>query len=51
MIEALRNKLHQFIDLYGRQDERTLKVSQELNELIVVEQIIAIKRTLCKGSN
>lgn len=51
MLEALRDKLHQFIDLYGNQDERTLKVSQELDELMAVEQMRAIKRILCKGFN
>ncbi|MFL0198323.1 aspartyl-phosphate phosphatase Spo0E family protein [Clostridium sp. WILCCON 0269] len=33
-IEAVREKLHQYITLYGEQDKRTLQVSEELDELI-----------------
>jgi hypothetical protein len=50
VVEKLRDKLHQCVILYGALDEKTLKISQELDELIVIEQMV-IKRTLCKGLN
>ncbi|ABQ23620.1 aspartyl-phosphate phosphatase Spo0E family protein [Clostridium kluyveri] len=33
-IEAIRDTLYKHIDLYGLQDERTLRVSRRLNKLI-----------------
>jgi len=34
-MEALRDKLHKYVILYGPLDKRTLMVSQELDKLIV----------------
>lgn len=34
-VEALRVKLHKYISLYGQLDPRTIKVSQQLDKLIV----------------
>ena len=39
-MEELREKLVQYIDMYGRNDERTVKVSQELDKYVVEEQKI-----------
>ncbi|MFL0198414.1 aspartyl-phosphate phosphatase Spo0E family protein [Clostridium sp. WILCCON 0269] len=33
-IEDVREKLHEYISLYGELDKRTLQVSEELDELI-----------------
>lgn len=34
-MEALREKLHKYINLYGPLDARTIDVSQQLDKLIV----------------
>ncbi|MFL0197799.1 aspartyl-phosphate phosphatase Spo0E family protein [Clostridium sp. WILCCON 0269] len=34
MIENVREKLHEYVTLYGESDKRTLQVSEELDELI-----------------
>ncbi|MCC9296529.1 aspartyl-phosphate phosphatase Spo0E family protein [Clostridium sp. WLY-B-L2] len=34
-MEKLKEKLREYIDLYGLSDERTIEISQELDELIV----------------
>lgn len=34
-MEELKKRLNECIDLYGLQDERTLKISRELDKLIV----------------
>lgn len=34
-MEKLKEKLREYIDLYGLSDEKTIKISQKLDELIV----------------
>lgn len=34
-MKELREKLHKTIDEYGRTDERTVAISQELDKLVV----------------
>lgn len=47
-MEEKREELHRAISLYGITDKRVIKISQELDLLIVTEQK---KRDLIKGPN
>lgn len=36
-MEELREKMHEYIELYGPLDKRTIEVSQELDKYIVAD--------------
>lgn len=43
-MKELREKLHKTIDEYGRTDERTVAISQELDKLVCEAQKLIIKK-------
>ena len=43
-MKELREKLHKSIDEYGRTDERTVAISQELDKLVCEAQKLIIKK-------
>ena len=45
-MEKLREKLHQAIDEYGIEDERTIAISQELDKLVCETQKLIVKESL-----
>ena len=45
-MKELREKLHKTIDEYGRTDERTVAISQELDKLVCEAQKLIIKKGL-----
>ena len=45
-MKELREKLHKAIDEYGRTDERTVAISQELDKLVSEAQRLIIKEGL-----
>ena len=45
-MKELREKLHNTIDEYGRTDERTVAISQELDKLVCEAQKLIIKKGL-----
>ena len=45
-MKELREKLHKTIDEYGRKDERTVAISQELDKLVCEAQKLIIKKGL-----
>lgn len=45
-MKELREKLHKTIDEYGRTDERTVAISQELDKLVCEAQKLIIKNGL-----
>ena len=45
-MKELREKLHKTIDEYGRTDERTAAISQELDKLVCEAQKLIIKKGL-----
>lgn len=45
-MKELREKLHKAIDEYGRTDERTVAISQELDKLVSEAQKLIIKEGL-----
>ena len=45
-MKELREKLHKTIDEYGRIDERTVAISQELDKLVCEAQKLIIKKGL-----
>lgn len=45
-MEKLREKLHQAIDKYGPIDERTIAISQELDNLVCEAQKLIVKEGL-----
>ncbi|WP_243121041.1 aspartyl-phosphate phosphatase Spo0E family protein [Clostridium autoethanogenum] len=47
----LRKKLDSYAYNYGTLDQRTLKISQELDKFMVEDMKKEMKRILCKGFN
>ena len=45
-MKELREKLHKTIDEYGRTDERTVAISQELDKVVCEAQKLIIKEGL-----
>ena len=45
-MKELREQLHKTIDEYGRTDERTVAISQELDKLVCEAQKLIIKKGL-----
>ena len=45
-MKELRENLHKTIDEYGRADERTVAISQELDKLVCEAQKLIIKKGL-----
>ncbi len=45
-MKELRENLHKTIDEYGRTDERTVAISQELDKLVCEAQKLIIKKGL-----